>query len=65
MNSIEEVMSPRSSTFKLLVAVAALTLVLWVSGAAVQSLWLTPVIILVAWIAVQLGLGYRRRHHTT
>jgi len=63
MNPIEKVMSPRSSTLKLLVAVAALVLVLWVAGAAVQSLWLTPVIILVVWIAIQLGLGYRRRHH--
>jgi len=65
MNSIERVMSRRSSTFKLLVAVGALVLVLWASGAAVQSLWLTPAIILVLWIAIQLGLGYRRRRHTT
>jgi hypothetical protein len=63
MNPIEKVMSPRSTTFKLVVAVAALVLVLWVTGAAVQSLWLTPVIIFALWIAVQAGLGYRRRRH--
>jgi hypothetical protein len=63
MNPIEKVMVPRSSHFKLAVAVAVLVLVLWATGSAVQSLWITPVIIAVLWIAIQLGLGYRHRHH--
>ena len=63
MNPIEKVMANRSSNFKLAVAVALLVLVLWATGSAVQSLWVTPVIIVVLWIAIQLGLGYRRRHH--
>jgi hypothetical protein len=32
-----------------------------VSGSAIQSLWITPVIIVILWITIQLGLGYRRR----
>src|ERR1700683_3048947 len=61
MNPIEKVMVRRSSSFKLAVAVAALVLVLWATGSAVQSLWITPVIIVVAWIAIQFGLRYRHR----
>ena len=60
MNPIEKVMASTSSHFKLAVAVALLVLVLWATGSAVQSLWVTPVIIVVLWIAIQLGLGYRR-----
>ena len=56
-------MVPRSQHFKVAVAVVALMLVLWVSGSSVASLWLTPVIIFVLWTAIQLGLGYRNRHH--
>jgi hypothetical protein len=63
MNPIEKVMVKRSTLFKLTVAVAALVLVLWVTGSPLPSLWITPVIIFVAWIAIQLGLGYRHRHH--
>jgi O-antigen ligase len=63
MNPIENVMVSRSSHVKLAVAVALLVLVLWATGSAVQSLWVTPVIIVVLWIAIQLRLGYRRRHH--
>jgi hypothetical protein len=63
MNPIEQVMVNRSPLFKLAVAVAALELVLWAMGSSIQSLWITPVIILVLWIAIQLGLGYRHRHH--
>ncbi len=63
MNPIERVMVNRSSHFKLALAVAALVLVLWVTGSAIQSLWITPVIIVVVWIAIQLGLRYRHRHH--
>ena len=61
MNPIEKVMVNRSQHFK--VAVAVLMLVLWVSGSSVQSLWLTPLIIFILWIAIQLGLGYHNRHH--
>jgi hypothetical protein len=35
-----------------------------VSGSSIQALWITPVIIIVVWIAIQLGLGYRHRHHS-
>ncbi|MGD0062351.1 MAG: hypothetical protein ABSB76_02810 [Streptosporangiaceae bacterium] len=62
MNPIEKVMVDRSSHVKLALAVAALILVLWVTGTPVLSLWLTPVIIFVLWAAIQLGLRYRRRH---
>ena len=61
MNPIEKVMVNRSQHFK--VAVAVLVLVLWASGSPVQSLWLTPVIVFVLWVAIQLGRGYHRRHH--
>jgi hypothetical protein len=61
MSPIENVMVNTSRHFK--VAVAVLVLVLWASGSPVQSLWLTPVIVFVLWIAVQLGLGYHDRHH--
>jgi hypothetical protein len=63
MNPIEKVMVNRSSHFKLALAVAALVLVLWATGSPIQSLWITPVIIVVVWIAIQLGLRYRHRHH--
>jgi len=63
MNPIEKVMVNRSSQFKLAVAVALLVLVLWATGSAVQSLWITPLVIVVLWIAIQLGLGYRHRRH--
>jgi hypothetical protein len=45
------------------VAVGALVLVLWATGSSLPSLWITPVIIFVLWIAIQSGLGYRHRHH--
>jgi O-antigen ligase len=60
MNPIEKVMVSGSSHVMLAVAVILLVLVLWATGSAVQSLWMTPVIIVAVWIAVQLGL---RRHH--
>ena len=63
MNPVENVMARRSSTVKLALAVAALVLVLWATGSPLPSLWITPVIIVVLWIAVQFGLGYRHRHH--
>lgn len=63
MNPIEKVMVKRSTLVKLAVAVAALVLVLSATGSSLASLWMTPVIIFVLWIAVQLGLGYRNRHH--
>jgi O-antigen ligase len=61
MNPIEKVMVRRSRPLK--VAVAVLVLVLWASGSPVQALWLTPVIIFVLWVAIQLGWGYRDPHH--
>ncbi len=66
MNPIEKVMVNRSQHFKVAVAVAVavLILVLWASGSPVQSLWLTPVIVFVLWVAIQLGLGYHDRHRT-
>jgi hypothetical protein len=63
MNPVEKVMVNRNSHVKLALAVLVLVLVLWVSGSPIQSLWITPVIIFILWIAIQLGLGYRRRHH--
>lgn len=63
MNPIEKVMVNRSQHFKVTVAAAVAVLVLWASGSPVQSLWLTPVIIFVLWVAIQLGLGYHHRHH--
>jgi O-antigen ligase len=52
----------RSKHVKLALAVVALVLVLWGTGTPILSLWLTPVIIFVLWVGIQLGLGYRRRH---
>jgi hypothetical protein len=63
MNPVEKVMVKRSTLFKLTVAVGALVLVLWATGSSLPSLWITPVIIFVLWIAIQFGLGYRHRHH--
>jgi hypothetical protein len=63
MNPIENVMVRRSSHVKLALAVVALVLVLWATGSPLPSLWITPVIIVVLWIAMQFGLGYRHRHH--
>jgi hypothetical protein len=65
MNPIEKVMVNRSQHFKVAVAVAVavLILVLWASGSPVQSLCLTPLIVFVLWIAIQLGLSYHNRHH--
>ncbi|HEX2744858.1 MAG TPA: hypothetical protein VHN16_10715 [Streptosporangiaceae bacterium] len=62
MNPIEKVMASKSQHVKVAVAVAVLVVVLWASGSPVQSLWLTPVIVVVLWIAIQLGLGYHKRH---
>lgn len=63
MYPIEKVMASRSSHVKLAVAVTLLVVVLWATGSAIQSLSVTPVIIVVLWTAIQLGIGYRRRHH--
>ena len=64
MNPIEKVMVERSTFFKLALAlaVAALVVVLWATGSSLPSLWITPVIIFVVWIAIQLGLKSRHRH---
>jgi membrane protein YdbS with pleckstrin-like domain len=50
-------MAGRSSNVKLALAVVALVLVLWATGSPLPSLWITPVIIVLLWIAIQLGLG--------
>lgn len=63
LNPIEKVMIARSTTFKLTVAVALLVVVLWLSGSPIQSLWMTPVIILTVWIGIQVALWSRGRHH--
>jgi hypothetical protein len=63
VNQIENLMVQRSSQFKLAVAVVALVLVLWVSGSSLESLWMTPVIIFVLWVTIQLGFGYLHRRH--
>ncbi len=63
MNPIEKVMVKRSTHFKLALAVAALVLVLWATGSPLPSLWITPVLILAVWIAIQLGLTYRHGRH--
>jgi hypothetical protein len=55
-------MTDRSSHVKLSLAVVALVLVLWATGSPLPSLWITPVIIVLLWIAIPLGLGYRQRH---
>jgi hypothetical protein len=47
----------------LTVAVALLVVVLWLSGSPIQSLWMTPVIILTVWIGIQVALWSRGRHH--
>ncbi len=63
MTPIEKVMVKRSSLFKLALPVAALVLVLWTSGTSLQSLWMTPVIIFVLWVANQFGTRYFHRRH--
>jgi O-antigen ligase len=60
MNAIEQVMVKRSSHVKLALAVIALVLVLWATGSSAESLWVTPVIIVAGWIALLLGLRYRK-----
>ena len=62
MNPIEKVMINRSSGLKLVLAVAALVLVLWATGSPLPSLWITPVIIFVLWVAIGLGRLYRHQH---
>ena len=62
MNPVEKVMVYRSQHFKVALAVAALVVVLWATGSSLPSLWITPVIIFVAWIAIQFGLKSRHRH---
>ncbi len=62
MDPIEKVMVNRSSGPKLALGVAALVLVLWATGSSLLSLWITPVIIFVLWVAIQLGRVYRHGH---
>jgi len=62
MNRIEKVMINRSSHVKLALAVIVLVLVLWAAGSPIEALWITPVLIIVGWLALQLVLRYRHRH---
>lgn len=62
MNPIEKVMINRRSNAKLAFAVLALELVLWATGSSNQTLWITPVTILVLWVVLRLALKYRNRH---
>jgi hypothetical protein len=59
MNPIEKVMTKRSTHFKVALAVAVLVLVLWLTGSSLQSLWVTPMVVIALWIAVQSGMRYR------
>jgi hypothetical protein len=61
MNPIEEVMTKRSTEFKVVLAVAALVVVLLATGSSVGSVWPIPVIVVVLWITLQQSLRYR--HH--
>jgi O-antigen ligase len=63
MNPVEKVLVNRSSHVKLALAVAALVLVLWLTGSPIPSLWITPVIIVAVWVAIQFGLRSRHRQH--
>ena len=46
MNPIEKVMTKRSTSFKVALAVVALLLVLWATGSSIGSIWLIPAIVL-------------------
>jgi hypothetical protein len=63
MNPIQRLLAPRSSLFKLALALAALVLVLWAVGSSLASLWITPVVVLGFWIAMQTGRRYAHRRH--
>ena len=62
MNPIERVMTNRSTALKVVLAVAALLVVLWVAGASFGSMWPIPVIVLALWIAMQTTIRVRHRH---
>lgn len=62
MNPIERVMTKRSTHFEVVLAVAVLVLVLWTTGSSGQSLWVTPLVVLVLWVAVQSAIRrYQQR----
>jgi hypothetical protein len=56
MNPIEKAMAARSNQLKLVVAVVALELVLWITGSPNQTLWATPTLICLGWVVSQLVL---------
>ena len=62
MNPIEKVMTKRSTSFKVALAVVALLLVLWATGSSIGSIWLIPAIVFVLWTAIQLSLRFRHGH---
>jgi hypothetical protein len=61
MNGIERVMTNRSTAFKVALAVVALLVVLWASGASVGSIWPIPVIVLILWVGIQMAIRVRQR----
>jgi O-antigen ligase len=62
MNRIEKVMTKRSTSLKVAVAVVALLLVLWATGSTIGSIWLIPVIVFILWIATLVTLRFRHGH---
>jgi hypothetical protein len=61
MDSIERVMSNRSTAFKVTLAVVALLLVLWATGSTLGSIWPIPVIVFVLWTVMQMAIRLRHR----
>jgi O-antigen ligase len=62
MNPIEKMMTKRSTSLKVGVALVALLLILWATGSTIGSIWLIPVIVLILWIAIQVALRLRHSH---
>lgn len=62
MNRIEKVMTKRSTSLKVAVAVVALLLVLWATGSTIGSIWLIPVIVFILWSATLVTLRFRHGH---
>jgi hypothetical protein len=61
MNSIERVMTNRSTTFKVALAVGALLVILWATGASLGSIWLIPVIVFALWVVMHMAIRVRHR----
>jgi hypothetical protein len=61
MHRIERAMTNRSLAFKMAFAVAALLVVLWVTGASFSSIWPIPAVVVALWFVIRLTIGARRR----